>query len=431
MIAAWMLYAVAVAGLAALGALALERLFRPHRIPVRWAWAVALALGSTLPVARPFLDDRGPLAAGAAEAYSSVPVVVLDALTVTVGEGSLLHGLDPVLVGLWAALSLGVLGLGLRALLRLRRLGRRWTPRRLHRTPVLVADEVGPAVVGLLEHRIVLPRWLTEEGEAVRLELVLQHEREHLAARDPTLLAGAFLVLALFPWNPALWWAVHRLREAVEMDCDARVLRRSPARLRAYAETLLDVSGHGPLAGAVAALAEPRSFLERRIRTMTSDPPKRVVVRTLALGAVALLAVSGACLAPEPGSEERDGSPVEVRETGQDPGVLAASDIADEPVHTPYTVAPDIRNRGEIVQALQDAYPPLLEEAAVEGKAVIWFLVDRAGSVREVELRESAGHEALDRAALEVARVFEFTPARNGEEEVPVWIALPISFVTG
>ncbi|MCH1570201.1 MAG: energy transducer TonB, partial [Longimicrobiales bacterium] len=41
---------------------------------------------------------------------------------------------------------------------------------------------------------------------------------------------------------------------------------------------------------------------------------------------------------------------------------------------------------------------------------------------------ESSGHPALDDAALNVAGAYEFSPARNGDEDVPVWVQFPITF---
>jgi len=429
MIGAWMLHALTVSALVAVAALALDRLLRPHGVALRWIWAGALLLGAGLPAmaALPGATLGSRLAVGPG---GGLPVVVLEALTVTAGDGSILQRLDPFLAGGWVALSLLLLLLGGHAVLRLGRIEEGWTLAEVGETPVLLTDDTGPAVVGLFGGRIVLPSWLLEEEDGDRLELTLLHERQHLEARDPLLLGAAFLVLTALPWNPVLWWVVRRLREAVEVDCDRRVLRRRPDRVRRYAETLMEVSRRGrSLRGSPAALAEPRSFLERRIRTMTSVAPKHVLRRGLALGGVALLALAGACLAPEPDADGPRETPVEVTEDEGAEKVVTASDIADEPVRTPLTYKPDILNRREVVRAMEEAYPTSLKEAGVGGRIAVWFLVDRSGDIETVEVKESSGHEALDRAALRVARVFDFTPARNGEERVPAWFALPITFV--
>jgi protein TonB len=48
--------------------------------------------------------------------------------------------------------------------------------------------------------------------------------------------------------------------------------------------------------------------------------------------------------------------------------------------------------------------------------------------VGNVQINKSSGHQALDEAALAVAEMIRFTPARNNEKLVPVWISLPITF---
>jgi TonB family protein len=107
-----------------------------------------------------------------------------------------------------------------------------------------------------------------------------------------------------------------------------------------------------------------------------------------------------------------------------------AEDIARAPTFTPYTVRPDIKNRLEVSRALEREYPPLLKDAGIGGTVQIWFFIDTGGEVRRLMVKESSGHKALDDAALRVAGSVAFTPARNREEAVPVWIALPITFST-
>jgi hypothetical protein len=112
---------------------------------------------------------------------------------------------------------------------------RRWQPAMVAGVLVLVTDEAGPAVVGLLRPRIILPLWVTRAPRAHQAA-VLAHERSHLDARDPQLFTLALALLVVMPWNLPLWWQLRRLRRAIEIDCDARFsrwhqcreLRRSP-----------------------------------------------------------------------------------------------------------------------------------------------------------------------------------------------------------
>src|SRR5262249_51178877 len=147
---------------------------------------------------------------------------------------------------------------------RLGRLQRQWRRVTVEGRDVLIAETVGPAVVGLWRPRVVIPSWalaLTDDEKC----LMLSHEEEHVRSRDPWLLAGAMAALITAPWNPALWWLVRRLRHAVEMDCDSRVVRAGHGPL-AYGELLLRVGeSRARLPIAALALGEPRSLLELRI----------------------------------------------------------------------------------------------------------------------------------------------------------------------
>ena len=158
---------------------------------------------------------------------------------------------------------------------------------------------MGPAVIGILRYRIVLPKWVLDLTDAER-DLVLVHEREHATVGDPSLLFAATILVALSPWNVALWWMARRLRFAMELDCDARVLRVRPDRA-AYGALLLAVnertySGAMP----IVALAEPVSLTERRIAAITSLLPRFVLARATGAGFVALVLTAGSCVAPRP-----------------------------------------------------------------------------------------------------------------------------------
>ena len=104
--------------------------------------------------------------------------------------------------------------------------------------------------------------------------------------------------------------------------------------------------------------------------------------------------------------------------------------ISKEPTFTPFTVAPSILNRQEVVEAMEGQYPPLLREAGVGGTVRVYFLIGPDGVVQAARVDESSGHAALDDAAIRVARVFQFSPALNGDKEVAVWVSFPITFQT-
>lgn len=104
------------------------------------------------------------------------------------------------------------------------------------------------------------------------------------------------------------------------------------------------------------------------------------------------------------------------------------TDVGAGPRFLPYTVAPLVLNRDEVVRAMEREYPAVLRDAGIGGTVTVFFFVDENGLVRDRRIRESSGIPGLDAAALEVAETFRFSPALNRDQKVPVWVSLPIRF---
>jgi hypothetical protein len=206
---------------------------------------------------------------------------------------------DKPLAVFWIVSCLTAISLYCLAWLGLRRSARRWRTARVEGGEVLISNRMGPAMFGLMRPRIVIPRWLHEASGDLPA-MVLCHEREHIAARDHLVLAVGLFVIALSPWNVALWWQLRRLRLAIETDCDARVVHRGVDAI-AYAKMLLAVKlrrAAAPLA--TVALMEPVSQLERRIGLVLWAPRRmrRSVAAGVTLVATGLLVAACAVVPP-------------------------------------------------------------------------------------------------------------------------------------
>jgi protein TonB len=105
-----------------------------------------------------------------------------------------------------------------------------------------------------------------------------------------------------------------------------------------------------------------------------------------------------------------------------------ATDLSAAPTFTPFTVAPSIQNRAEVVRAMTREYPALLRDAGIGGTVLVFFFIDEEGRVQDVRVNESSGHQALDDAALAVADIYQFSAALNRDKKVPVWVSFPITF---
>jgi protein TonB len=73
-------------------------------------------------------------------------------------------------------------------------------------------------------------------------------------------------------------------------------------------------------------------------------------------------------------------------------------------------------------------YPELARQAGIEGQAVVKALVDVDGSIMAVQILKSSGNQMLDEAALTAARKSKFTPAKQRDKFVRVWVSIPIRF---
>ena len=410
MTAAWMLWSIGAGLLFLVAGLALERLLDGGR---RWVWVAAGAGTVILPAVRLLAGALG------GEGVPPAAPIVLEPLAVTVSGDSALHSLDGALQLGWVVLSVMLAVAALLGGWRFVRRRASWREGRLLGRSVLWSRGSGPAVVGLIASRIVLPEWVRGAGPE-RQELVLAHEEEHQRARDVQLRFLAALLLVAFPWNPALWLQYRRLNLAMELDCDTRVMRRWPERRALYGDLLLRVGTRGRILPgiAVAALAEQPSLLERRIRALLNKAPQVRLAQGAMLLFGAIMVIGLAVVIPGiTGEDAQMEAPAEL-------------DISAQPVFTPYTVMPDYVNGPEVMRALEREYPPLLRDAGIGGTAIVWFFIDETGVVRNQQIQESSGHQALDDAALRVAPVFRFTPAMNRDKAVPVWVQLPITFTT-
>jgi TonB family protein len=411
----WMAYAATVSLLLGLAALVLERVVRQRGWPVRWLWAGALAGSLLLPAAAAILP-AGP-GAGRAAALPAMPAAGgagagnaaawrMDLAAVVPRGGA---GLDGWLLAGWAGASAAVVLTFLVRAGALRRRMRGWRWRTVDGVGVWVAPDAGPAVVGFFRSRVVLPEWMLDRSAAER-SLVLAHECEHLRAGDPRLILGALAAAAVLPWNPVLWWQGRRLRQAVEVDCDARVLGRG-ADPRAYGRVLLQVTEYGgPHRLHVAALGESRSSLERRFRLMLTHRPRNWPLRAAGATTLAAALVLAACSTARPAADQARHE-VDLKVEMRRPSLeMRGADTGGPP--TLGFEAP-----ARMLELAQRLYPPALKAAGIGGTAVVNFTILPSGavdaaSVRVVGTRRPGETPRPELAAASVAlvRQMEFVP---------------------
>jgi len=305
----WIAWTVLVSALVAISALAAERISAAYGVARRGVWIgamVASTLASLIVAARTRTSSREPVIATAS---SNASIGGSNASSAVSGQSSgvqrtinievLTERIDRLAGAGWATMSLACFVVLIAGIGSLRRRRASWQETATEIGPVLVTREEGPAVMGFISPRIVVPAWALDRDPETR-SLMLRHELEHLRAGDSRVLFASAVLSALLPWNPALWFMSRRLRLAIEIDCDRRVIRSSGAA-KAYGLMLLDVSGRytTPLP-ASAFLFERGAQLEARIDAMTTALPKRPMAVAAVCAAITGLVLAAAAWTPRP-----------------------------------------------------------------------------------------------------------------------------------
>ena len=380
MIAAWMAYALVVAVLVSVAAAMVERIARLRRWPGRWIWMSALFLSIALPLLLGLQGARSseqPAAVLATLAAPEAPPVYARSPIAWVGGEAATATrrltLDTWLLATWAVMRALVLATLAMGWLQLRHRLRSAVDGEVGSLRVTVTYDIGPAVVGIVRPRIVVPRWLLQEDAATRA-VVIAHEREHLQAQDVRVLGGALLIALLVPWNLPVWWQLRRLRFAMEVDCDARVLRAGQSH-SSYSAVLLRMATHlMPVSAAAAGLSESASSLEKRIRIMHTPRRKRwrLITAVLASCSLASLVIAANVTTPP---------------------VLPAQS-AELPL-LPSPVAAWKDDKAELARAVAYFYPQLAESTQA-GRPYVWAVINERGEVSQIDLEVRPTWDAED-----------------------------------
>lgn len=72
-------------------------------------------------------------------------------------------------------------------------------------------------------------------------------------------------------------------------------------------------------------------------------------------------------------------------------------------------------------------YPEFARKAEIEGQVFLRLLVDTTGEIADVKVIKSL-NELLDVEAIKAARQWRFSPARQRDKAVRVWVEVPVRF---
>jgi len=259
-------------------------------------------------------------------------------------------------------------------------------------------NEVGPAVIGVLRPRIVLPSDFETRFDAEQQALILEHEYSHLQRGDVRVNALSVLLRILFWFNPLFHLAARCLRQDQELASDAAVIARFPRARRRYADTLL-VSQLTVPGLPVGCLWQSSHALKERILMMKRDPRTR---QRQHLGrAIALMLLGGGCAL-----------------------VWAAQPNAGKHKQQSLTAEVDV----SYSEMRPPQYPASAIEAGQQGKVVLRVLVGEDGLAQDVEVESSAPPGVFDLVAIDAIATWRFNPAVRDGKAVASWVLVPMCF---
>lgn len=282
------------------------------------------------------------------------------------------------------------------------------------------AAEGLPATVGFLAPRIVLPVDFDSRYGAPQRELILAHERVHVARGDARANLAVAALRCLCWFNPLVHVAARRFRHDQELACDAIVVARHPQSRRAYGDALFQVQcvaqasplachfgfGH-PLKERIAMLREPIATRRRRI---AGNAAVAILASAVAFAAWA----SQSHAAPQQAKGSR--------------GDVSKVVILPPPDHEAGKVAhPSTDYVGEM-EIAPPAYPKEALGAGISGKVVLIVDVAPDGSVAGVQVESSEPAGVFDSATLESVRKWRFTPAVKDGKPVGGRVRVPVEF---
>ena len=268
--------------------------------PILWAFVGLRLVLPFLPESRLSLIPSPEVLSYETVRYSAHPTVhtgihaVNSAVNPTLGKvfetpvgGSVspLYVLASILGVIWLA---GVFGMLFYALFRYFHLKNRLKTAVLFRDNLYRSESVtSPFVLGFIKPRIYLPFTLAETD----LDVVVAHEKAHIARGDVFWKPLGYLFLCVYWFNPLVWLAYILFCRDLEFACDERVIGQLAERERAaYSEALLAASVKKSRIAA-CPLAFGEGNVKERIKRVLSYKKPAFWVILIAVLACAALAV--------------------------------------------------------------------------------------------------------------------------------------------
>lgn len=252
-----------------------------------------------------------------------------------------------------------------------------------------------PATLGLWSPQVIVPPAFAARYEAAQRELMLAHERAHVARGDLHANAIAATLRCLFWFNPLVHVAAPRFRQDQELACDATVLAKHPGARRSYGEALLhaQLGNQGTPLGCHFGFGHP---LRERIAMLKERQPS-TCRRAFGAAFVSLTAIG-----------------------------FAFAAWATQPAQEPVPAASQQGISG--VSLPPPKYPAYAAEHNLSGRVVLLVDVAADGTVANATVERSEPKGVFDAVALEAVKGWKFNPAMKDGKAIAAQVRVPVDF---
>jgi periplasmic protein TonB len=114
-----------------------------------------------------------------------------------------------------------------------------------------------------------------------------------------------------------------------------------------------------------------------------------------------------------------------------EPAVAAPTPPAPAPTPAPVAAPEPVTPPRSDAAYLKNPLPPYPRESnrlQEEGQVMLSVYILADGTAGEIKLKRSSGYPRLDKAAMETVQRWRFQPARRGNEAIPWWYDVPVTF---
>ena len=241
-------------------------------------------------------------------------------------------------------------------------------------------------------------------------EKILAHERIHIAQKHTIdiLLVEALLVIQWF--NPFVFLLRKRIKENHEFLADNSVVGYYNDA-KSYSLLLLENATN--IKTNILSHNFSYSLLKRRLIMIKKTKSPNLFALKMVGVTIAMAMVIFACSGP-------------VADSGTDMVSEPKSEVFEQ-----VEVMPEYNGGMEALSVYLSQniqYPAAAQEAGIQGKAIIGFVIDENGSVVDASIKRGFDKECDEEALRVISGMPDWTPGKQGGKNVKVSLALPVKF---